>query len=96
MFTWEEMVPYFLTFLFRESDLYVVEAGPGELAEAGYLTTCGQAKSIMHSYGYDMNFALEIYSALHSHAETEAEEACDGQAESPESPSRRLITSIST
>ena len=78
MFTWEETVPYFLTFLFSESDLYPKEDDPERdwaLEGAGYKTTCGQAKHVMQLYGYDMNFALQIYDALHSDAELQADES---------------------
>src|SRR4051794_16007596 len=79
VFTWKYDVPSFLTFIFREEDLFVVreQIPPAEdeepedldledlpIERAGYATTAGAARSVLDTYGYTLDFFTDIYGSF--------------------------------
>jgi hypothetical protein len=80
VFTWKYHVPTFLTFVFKEEDLFIkreevivdpdeeepVEIDPDVLyiEEAGFRTTVGAAKAVLDEYGYTLEFFADIYDSF--------------------------------
>jgi len=61
--SWKDYVPTFLTFLFKESDFYVVrdQEEPEWPEEIGFLTTCTNSLEILERNGYTIEFFAGVY-----------------------------------
>lgn len=80
VFTWKYQVPTFITFLFKEEDLFIkreevlpdpeddeaAEIDPDDLyiEEAGFRTTVAKAKAALDNYGYTQEFFATIYESF--------------------------------
>lgn len=80
VFTWKYQVPSFITFLFKEEDVFIkreevledpeddepIEIDPDELylEQAGFRTTVAAAKAVLDGYGYTLEFFAAIYESF--------------------------------
>jgi hypothetical protein len=95
VFTWRYHVPTFLTFVFKEEDLFIkredivpdadedetIEVDPDELylEEAGFRTTVGAAKTVLDEYGYTLEFFADIYESFRTQLQETVQEVLDDE-----------------
>lgn len=95
VFTWKYHVPTFLTFVFKEEDLFIkreevlvdpeddepVEVHPDELyiEEAGFRTTVEAAKAVLDEYGYTLEFFADIYGSFRTELQETVREVLDNE-----------------
>jgi hypothetical protein len=95
VFTWKYQVPTFITFLFKEEDLFIkreevvedpdddepVEIDPDELEmeEAGFRTTVAAAKAVLDGYGYTLKFFADIYDSFRDGLQEAIRETLDDE-----------------
>src|SRR5918996_791903 len=95
VFTWRYHVPTFLTFVFKEEDLFIkredivpdpdedgpIDVDPDELylEEAGFRTTVGAAKAVLDEYGYTLEFFADIYESFRTQLQETVQEVLDDE-----------------